>query len=292
MLNLESRMEILGITVYQDADRPNQFYYLPGQPHIAREEGAPLFDLFVFNKGGETGTTLSGGFLNLAVETGIGALKDRIEGQLKERFGDDVTLASVPLTKGEVRVIALGEDSKALKGGVESETTASGSPVVAAGPRFIQNILGSGRPSLDANNRAIFSFSLSEEGSAFFLGALSGSISARPVGVIYELEYVGLLPAYDLEITIDFKSSYDYMQSRFSLNTLFFKAEVDNIVEQLKRKESIKIKETARTLELSTPEAVRERQNRIDQLVKDLATGALFQPALTPGPVSYTHLRA
>ncbi len=283
MLNLESRMEILGITVFQDTDAAEQFYYLPGQPHIAREGGEPLFDLFTYNRGGASGTTLSGGFLNMAVETGIGTLKDRIESQLKERFGDNVTLASVPLTKGTVRVIALGEDSDALKGGVASETTADGQPVVSSGPRFIQNILGAGTPSLDAANRAIFSFSLSEEGSAFFLGALSGSVTARPVGVIYELEYVGLLPAYDLEITIDFKSVYNYMQTRFSLNTLFFKTEVDNILEQLKRNQSIKIRETARTLELSTPEAVRERQNHIDQVVKDLATGALFNPALTPG---------
>ncbi|MBI4278526.1 MAG: hypothetical protein HY660_08730 [Armatimonadetes bacterium] len=283
MLALETRMEILGITVFQDADRPTQFYYLPGSPRITHERGEPQFDLFSYRKGGEAAAAIAGGFLNMTVDVGIGGVKDRIEQRLAERFGDGVTLAPVPFAKGAARVIALGEDSKALAGGVESETTASGAPLVAKGPRFIQNILGAGQPSLVGDNRAIFSFSLSEDGSAFFLNVLSGSVNARPVGVVYELEYIGLLPAYELEITIDFKSSYEYLRSRFTLGTLLFKADVDNITEELRRRESIKIKEVARTLELSTPEAVRERQNRIDQLVKDLATGALFQPSLTPG---------
>src|SRR5215207_2565094 len=100
MLNLESRQEVLGITVFQDADRPNQFYYLPGPPHISHERGQPLFDLFTFRKGGAAGTTMAGGFLNMAVDVGIGPLKERIEGRLKEQYGDDVTLASVPFSKG------------------------------------------------------------------------------------------------------------------------------------------------------------------------------------------------
>lgn len=283
MLNLETRREILGITVFQDADRASQFYYLPGPPHITREGGTPLFDLFSYRKGGETAATLAGGFLNMTVDLGIGDLKERIEGRLKEQHGDDVTLASVPFSKGTARVIALGEDSGAVRGGAERETAPGGAPLVARGPRFIENILGAGQPSLDGDNRAIFSFSLTEDGAAFFLGVLDGATNARPVGAIYELEYVGLLPAYDLEITIDFSSSYEYTRSRFTLGTLLFKADVDNIVEELQRRESIRIKETARTLELSTPQAVRERQDRIDRLVKDLATGALFQPSLTPG---------
>lgn len=283
MLNLDTRQEILGITIFQDADRPTQFYYLPGSPHITRERGEALFDLFTYRKGGEAGATMAGGFLNMTVDLGLGSLRDRIEQRLKEQYGDEATLASVPITKGGVRVIALGEDSKALQGGVETEKTVAGDPLVARGPRFIEKILGAGQPSLDGDNRAIFSFSLSEDGAAFFLGVLGGSVTARPVGVIYDLEYVGLLPAYGLEITINFKSSYDYLRSRFTLGTLLFKADVDNIVEQLQRNESIKIKEVARTLELSKPEAIAARQKHIDQLVKDLATGALFQPSLVPG---------
>lgn len=279
MLNLETRMEVLGVTVFQDADQPSRFYHLPVPPHITVERGQPLFDLFSYRKGGEAGHDVAGGFLNMAVDVGLGSLKARLEGRLKEQYGDDVTLAPVPYTKGTARVIALGEDSKAAgaDGGAASPAPA------ARGPRFIENILGAGQPSLDEDNRAIFSFSLSEDGAAFMMGVLTGSVNARPVGVIYTLDYVGLLPAYDLEISIDFKSSYEYSRSRFTLGTLLFRADIDNIVEKLKQDQHIRIRETARTLALSDPAAIRERQNRIDTLVKDLATGALFQPSLTPG---------
>ncbi len=283
MLDLDSRMEIFGITVFRDTDRRNQFYHLPGSPEISRDAAGPMFDLFTFRKGGVSSDAISGGFLNMTVDVGIRGLKARIESRLKEQFGDDITLSSVPFTKGSVRAIGLGEDSRALQGGVENERTAAGEPVVAPGPRFIEKVLGGGTPSLDADNRSIFSFSLSEDGAAFFLGALSSSAGARPIGIVYELEYVGLLPAYELEVHIDFKLAYEYMRTRFTLGTLFFRADIDNIVEQLRRNESIKIREVARTLELSTPEAIQARQQRIDQLVKDLASGAMFQPSLVPG---------
>lgn len=280
MLNLESRMEILGVTVFQDADRPNQFYHLPGPPKLTREGGRPLFDLFTFRRGGVAGSTISGGFLNMTVDVGLGSLKTRIERRLQEQFGGNITLAPVPYIQGSAKVIALGEESQWKEDALGSSESSS---VVSQGPRFIEKILGSGRPSLDGDNRTIFSFSLNEDGAAFFMQVLNGSVDARPVGVVYELDYVGLLPAYDLEIDIDFKSCYEYLRSRFTLGTLFFKMDVDDIVEELERSEAIKVREVARTLELSSPEAMRERQERIDNLVKDLATGALFSPTLVPG---------
>src|SRR5829696_509141 len=284
MLDLETRQEILGITVFQDADRSGHYLHLPAQPHISRDAAGPMFDLFAFSRGGTAGHVTAGGFLNMTVDVGIGPLADRIVAKLEEQTGrDDITLAAVPFSKGKVRIVALGEDSAALSSTGAAATTAEGAPLVAHGPRFIENMLGSSSPSMDEQNRAIFSLSLTEDGAAFMLGALEGAPTARMVGAIYDLEYAGLLAAYDLEIEIDFKSSYEYTRSLFTLGTLFFKAEVDNVVENLKREQHIRIKEVSRTLELSTPEAVQARQAHIDQLVKDLATGALFQPALVPG---------
>jgi hypothetical protein len=279
MLDHESRIDILGITCARDADRPSQWYFFPGPPRISRDADGPMFDLYTFRKGGAAGTTVAGGFLNMVVDVGIGPLFDRVERRLKEQYGDDVTLTAVPFSKGAVRLIGLGEDSAAGSG----DATAAGGPVVATGTRFIESVLGSSTPSLDRDNRAIFSLSLNELGVGFFLAVLSGDAAGRPLGVTYDLKYVDLLPAYDLEIEIDLGLSYDFMQTRFNVATLFFKADIDNIVEELTRRESIKIKESARTLELSDPAAIRERQTRIDQLVKDLASGALFQPSLVPG---------
>jgi len=284
MLDLETRQEILGITVFQNADNPSNYLHLPAQPHISRDAAGPMFDLFAFSRGGTAGQITAGGFLNMTVDVGIGALADRIVAKLKEQTGrDDITLTAVPFSKTTVRIVALGENSAALTSAGAAETTPDGSPLVAHGPRFVENILGSTSSSMDEQNRAIFSLSLTEDGAAFLLGALEGAPDARIVGAIYDMEFAGLLAAYDLEIEIDFKSSYEYVRSLFTLGTLFFKAEVDNVVENLKREQHIRIKEVSRTLELSTAEAVQARQSHIDQVVKDLATGALFQPALVPG---------
>jgi len=269
MLDLDTRMEIFGVTVFRDTDDPSAFYYLAGSPHISREDGKALFDLFSYRKGGEASESLAGGFLNMAVDLSLGDLHQKIETRLKSQFNAGATLASVPFTKGTARVIALGETSDETSGG--------------GGSRFIEKILGSGMPSLIGDNRAIFSFSLTEEGAAFFLGVLESGGDARPVGVVYDLVYVGLLPSYDLEITIDFDVCYEYMRNRLTLGTVFFKTDIDSVVEELRKREAIKIKQTARTLELSTPEAVNTRQERIDQLVNELATGTLFQQTLTPG---------
>jgi hypothetical protein len=280
MLDHESKIEVLGVSCVRDADRPEQWYHFPGNPRISRDAGGPMFDLYSYRKGGVAGTTLAGGFLNMVVDVGIGNLKDRVEQRLKEQFGDDATLAALPLSKSTARLIGLGEDSRATAG---DTGTAGGEPVVAKGPRFIEQVLGSARTSMDKDNRAIFSLSLNELGAAFFLSVLTGDANTRPLGVVYDCWYVGVLNAYDLEIEIDFASSYDFLQTRFNVATLFFKADIDNIVEELTKREAIRIKETARTLELSDPAAVRERQNRIDTLVKELASGALFQPSLVPG---------
>jgi hypothetical protein len=280
MLDHESRIDVLGVTCVRDADRPSAWYHFPGPPRISRDAGGPMFDLYTFRKGGTAGTTVTGAFLNMVVDVGIGSLHGRVEQRLKEQFGDDVTLSSLPLSKSTARLIGLGEDSAATAG---DTGTAGGGPVVASGPRFIEQVLGATSTSMDRDNRSIFSLSLNELGAAFFLSVLSGDANGRPLGVAYDCRYVGVLASYDLEIEIDFASSYDFLQTRFNVATLFFKADIDNIVEELRKREAIRIKETARTLELSEPAAVRERQNRIDQLVKELASGAMFQPSLVPG---------
>ncbi|HEY3260288.1 MAG TPA: hypothetical protein VGJ95_08465, partial [Pseudonocardiaceae bacterium] len=276
MLDLESRQEILGITVYRDADQSDLFYYLPAPPHISRDAGGPMFDLFAYRKGGEAGQTLAGGFLTMTVDVGLGDLHERIKGRLAAQAGGEAKLTSVPYSRGSVRVIALDADTGG--GGAGGAGSAAGGAA-----RFVQTIVGTGTPSLDGDNRAIFSLSLSEEGSAFFLAVLEGRANARPVGVVYELEYVGLLPAYSLDIQIDMKSSYEFLQSRFSANTLFFKADIDDITEKLQKNQSIVVKETARVLELSTPEALADRQRRINELVTSLCSGVLFQQTLVPG---------
>jgi hypothetical protein len=75
MLDLESRQDILGITVFRDADNAEQFYHLPGPPKISRDSGGPMFDLMTYRKGGAAGQTVASGFLTMTVDVGLGELE-------------------------------------------------------------------------------------------------------------------------------------------------------------------------------------------------------------------------
>lgn len=280
MLDLNAKLEIHGVTLYRDFDDKDLFYYMPGLPHIAEESGNPRFSLMVFEKGGEAGEEEAGGFLTLVVSTDLGDLKDKVLRQLKSRFGDQVRLSSVDFTKGTVRLLGLdlGEASNG-EGGTPSDAG-------PAGLRFIEKVEATETPMLSADNRAFFSARLSEEGAALMLGVLEDSPDAMPFGVAYDLSFTGLLTVQDLKIEINFERSYDYLRQKFGINAVVVQAEIDNVVEELKTNESIKIIDTVRTLELSTPEAMSSRQEAIDKLVKELATGALFRPTLQVGKPS------
>ena len=141
MLNLESRQEVLGITVFQDASRPNQFYYLPGPPHISHERGQPC-------------STCSPsvraccqvppwrGFLNMAVDVGIGPLgayRGAAQRAVRRRRYPSIC----PLLQRIGPVIASARTVRPSRA-MPPLPPPSGAPLVAKGPRFIENILGQG----------------------------------------------------------------------------------------------------------------------------------------------------
>ena len=55
---------------------------------------------------------------------------------------------------------------------------------------------------------------------------------ASQVAVVYDLDYRGLMPAYQAKIKIQFRQSYEYLRSRFTLNTLLFKTDLDAELEK------------------------------------------------------------
>lgn len=280
MLDLNTKFEMNGVTLYRDFDDTDVFYYMPALPHIAFDNGDPRFSLIVFEKGGVAGEEESGGFLTLVVSTDLGDVKEKLLRDLKRQFGAGVRLASVDFTEGSVRLLGLdiGEG--------DTGTAAAPTDTGPAGIRFIEKIESTQTPMLSGDNRAFFSTRLSEEGAALVMGMLEGAPDAIPFGVSYDLSFTGLLTVQDLKIEIDFERSYNFMRQRFGLDAIVVQAEIDNVIEDLRTNESIKIIDTVRTLDQSTPEAMTARQTAINTLVKELATGALFRPTLTVGQPS------
>lgn len=280
MLDLNTRFELLGVTLYRDADQPEVFFFLPQNPVIARDRAGLMFDLMLYEKGGQADDLQTGGFLTLAISTGLGSLEQPLLRELRRQFGDNARLVSIPFTEGSVRLAGLDT------GVAPINPDGSGPPASDPGPtgiRLVEKVFGATVPNLDGDNRAVFSLQLSQDGAAFFADLLEQGRSARPLIAIYDLKYTGLMEVESLRIEIDYSRIYDFLRTRIGFNAIVVAGEIDTIVEELRDNQAIKIDDTVRSLELSTPEAMKERQTRIDALVKELATGAFFAPSLKLG---------
>src|SRR5262245_8250990 len=91
------------------------------------------------------------------------------------------------------------------------------------------------------------------------------------------------MPAYRAKIKIHFEQSYSYLRTRFTMNTLYFKADLDAEMEKLTKDGSIKIEEVDFTGMDATAAAA--SRDKLNQLAKDLASWSFFKPALQPGSV-------
>src|SRR5690606_13337240 len=132
----------------------------------------------------------------MTVDLGVPAdLLDRTARDLGSRFGAQVALAPLPVRSGSVRVTAL-----------DSAAAAEGEA------RFVESLIASGTPSLYGDQRAVFTAELSKKGAALMEAAIRGE-GATPVVVVYDLQFVGLLPAYDAKIRIRFRQSYEHLRT-------------------------------------------------------------------------------
>lgn len=278
MLYLDSATTTHGVTLFRDYNNPGRLYYLPLYPKLTREAGDPLFQLLIYrrditdNPAFKEGDRLGGGFLTMTVDLSVpDSTLQAIKDELDSQTGQPVELTPVPYDSGSVRITALGATSGA---------TADASP--ASGAHFVEKILGSTKPSLYGDNRAVFSMELSQEGALLMKASLENP-GATQVAVVYDLDYKGLMPAYQAKIQIKFSQSYSYLRTRFTMNTLYFKTDLDAEFEKLTKEGSIKIEE----VDFSGMDAAAQAASRqkLNDLAKELATWAFFKPSLQPGSV-------
>jgi hypothetical protein len=292
MLYLDTSLELEGLTLFRDYNDPKRFHYMPRSPRLSTEGGAPMFQLLIYrrditdNPDFREGDRPGGGFLTMTVDLGVpqGVL-DAVRGELESRVDGDVELVPVMFEKGSVRVCALGfaaGRAPSLEGGAGGAAEGQTPGEAERGPRFVENIMGSAGSSLYGDNRAVFTIEMSHEGAQLMRASLQDA-GASQVAIIYDLEYRGLMPAYECKITIEFRQSYSYLRSRFQANTLWFKADVDAEVEKLMKEGHIKIEEVDYLQ--SDPAKLAERALKLQEFAKELATWSFFRPGLTPGKV-------
>ena len=203
MLYHDSPAIIRGITLFRDYNINSLFYYTPNSPCLAVQAGQPMFQLLVYRDIGTAASGVQGGgFLIMTTDLGVpAATLEQVRNEIGARFGVQATLAPLPVKSGTVRVTIL-------------DSGASGTDGTRA-IRFVENVIASASPSLYAEERAAFTAELSKQGAALMKASLRAE-GATAVVVVYDLNYVGLLPAYNVKITIEFRQSYEHLRSRMS----------------------------------------------------------------------------
>ncbi len=225
MLTLEApQYTINGITIFRDHANDRQFWYLPESRARVSDGGRGLsFVAYSEDISHEPNFNLdtdrAGGFLTLEVELGpdeaaLGELRDA----LAQHSGvNDPQLAQVPFTDGTVTLSVLGSLGA---GGATGEANG-----------FEVQTVGSTKPSLFGKQTAVFSTRLGGKAAEILFNTLREQRDPQAV-VTYHLQFNGLEPAYNLEIEVDFKRTFEHLRHRIGVNLLVAKADMDFLIQE------------------------------------------------------------
>ncbi len=270
----QSAVTVDGITVYPDHADPSQFWVLPGPVSLARrpDDGRAAFTFIQYRPAAVAAGARGGGFLMFEVSLRLDPqLERRILSRLAPISRGRPKLAVVPFDEGTVQCIALN-----LQGSGGTAAT------VAADGTFnaVERILGATTPTLDAENRAAFSLTLSQEGTTILQQAFEEG--ATPVGVVYELKYTAMRPALDVKITADFKRIYDHFSAGLDAQVYFVKAGIDAGFEKLVQDGVIDIQVTNFTGDAD----LEQKEKWALDFFKESLLADWFRPTLTPGQLA------
>jgi hypothetical protein len=265
-----------GVSVFGDHADPRQFYYLAAAPHLATRTDAstgvevPQISLLRFRRddGGA-----GGGFLTFTTSLGLGeeALED-LGSEVRRIFDVDgpARLAPAVLERGSVRLQALGSASDG--GGSETHPPSD----------FVMRIDHPATPALYGDNAAVFSVQLDEAGATLIARSLEGEV--LPVGVVYELEFVALRPAFNVRVRANWEQMREYLRERSERRVLFWSSEVDEIVDDMLDERVITVEVDDFLPEGTDRDNVVTDPSRVVDEVKDRVLDTFFEPTVPSAP--------
>lgn len=287
MLSIDNQLEINGITIYRDLQNTDQYYCLPPEKARISNNGKGIEFIAYIDDEIQEGTTpefdddinRSGGFLTLEVELGPDeAVMEALLEELRSEKGQAAELARVPFIEGKVELFLFGRGKD------------SSNPNAAD-----ISIAGSTKPSLYGKQTAVFSLRMGGMEAQIMWNLLKDEAQTQ-ASIVYDLEYLGIVPSYNLEITIDFKATEEYW--RHKINTDFSlkgknigiaaSADIDLMMRDLVNQGAIEIKQI-NFGEGQDNSILGEDDPTGIKLVRELMGPTLFQPTAIPS-IDYTAL--
>jgi hypothetical protein len=276
MLALKPLFTVNRVTVFGDSADPDQFYYLPETVHLATDSaGKPAFTLIKYmrditdNPNFTEGQQLGGGFLIFSVNL---SLDDDTRSQITRhasRFSNGTpNLATAPFTDGSVKVLALDSTDAPVAGRI----------------RFVENVIGTTKPSLFGDLQATFSLELSQEGVTLLEQAFEKG--GQPIGLVYDLTFLGLRPAFDVTVKADYKRVYDDFNVQLAAQYMLIRAELEAGFQKLVQDKAIEI-----TVNSYTDDAnMREQKDNALKFFKEDLLRDFFEPSLSPPAAQTTSI--
>ena len=271
MLLLRARTEtIKNITFFADDSDDNQFWYLPGDIHIAQQGEKPVFSLIKYTG---DGSDQQGGYINFEVNTAIdeAVLDSAFNEYLRKLHVDpkNARKAQVPYDKGTVNFFVL--DAKSTNG----------------------ELISAPCPSLFGNNSAIFSAKLTPQ-QAVILEAAFNQAQA-PAAVAYNLSFTGITPALKVEVEAQFDSLYKEFDLKFGANIPIpvetpasFWLGFDSVIKKLQQDQKLIIKVTE---SMPSEEEAKEKEWAL-QFVKEEILKSFFSASLKLNDDSNTQAKS
>jgi hypothetical protein len=302
MLDLGTERTIEWTTVFADHTDPYTFWYLPNHVSLDSQtiEGVekPVFQMIEYT-GGEGDP--KGAFVNFQVCLQLPAVVEKKiksviasvfrawikecteKGKLDEEKGppspSNIRLHVAPWGGGTVECVSFDKSSLRVEPAEGDEESASGKPdAKTASFSFTQSIQGSVTPSLDAKNTAIFGLHLTKEGAELMRATLENPSDTMPIGIIYQLKYVGMTPSYRAHISADMSQVYKHLSARVSGQKKLIKVGITAGLEELKRNDVIKIE-----IEDFLPGQNKELEAKVMSILEEKIINEWMKPVLTPG---------
>jgi len=264
---------IKGVAVFPDHDRDDIIHYAPANPHLSKiidpltGDEIPEFVLLKYRD--DAG---SGGFLNFSVDLSIDDdLLDEIrtEVMIARNLPTPPIMSPINFEDGLVKLMLL-----------DAETPDPNAPPPADDDdteRFVLDVSHPAKPSLYGDNKAIFSVALSEKGVQLVEAALDGPI--MNIGVMYQLDFHALRPAYSVNVTADWERIQTHFDETFSGNVFFAELEISTVVDELVETGAVNIEVNTFLPEGEDSGAwVGNRDAAIDEF-KDMVLQNFFEPS-------------
>ncbi len=234
MITLTGQTTFERFNVYRDDVNPLQFYFMPGGPRIALDDGKPMFSLIMYRRDlsavpeADRATKLGGGILALSAE--LKATPDERK-RMREKLAEDPIVQAAYegsqrfsngrfyTLKGAPRPVDKAKLAEQLILGM---VPVSGGTVTiqiaaedgAAAGDFVTKLVGAGPVSMTGNERASCMAKLTMDGAALVWAAMEKNL--KVIRVAYNLTFNYRIVGLVVDAWCDAHKAYNALQSQIA----------------------------------------------------------------------------